>query len=256
MNTRPIHRWPRIRARKDGAQVVCGWYTVQWRFKALRRVTSILIHSVGTVLLLFSLMPMFGDFFGIVPEGTVWYLILNTMAHLRQWPLYELQDRFPEYAGSLRSLWLHPSAPFNAVYFLTGMVLYRYSWLLSAPSARILALTLPPLVKRRVTVRIDRGRVRFLHAGWPRRYTRNPGVRVQFSSEQKNQAAPPGFGKEPSYQALMRYGHHRVVLCGSMHARDAERLALGLSYARDLSDGINPDLSQSPGPMPAMPTGW
>lgn len=253
MSTSPIHRWPRVRARKNGVHIVRGWYTVQWRFMILRRTMYFCTRFASGLVMLFSVMPLMGAVFNLVPEGTYGFLFMTRLIELRQWPLIELHARFPELT---EQLWLSPFAPFNWAYLLVGFAMYHLSWLIAAPVTRAVSIAIPPLVKRRVTVRLDQERVRFLNKGMPWRFKRIPGVPLQFLCEQNPKPVHPFFGREPAFLTVMRYGHRKIIICGSMHLRDAERLALGLSYARDLCDGASHGFNEPEMPMPAMPTGW
>jgi hypothetical protein len=253
MTAQPIHRWPKLRARKNGAHEVRGWYTVQWRFMVLRRITHLGMRQASGLVILFSVMPLMGTVFNIVPEGTYWYFYMTKLIELRQRPLVELHARFPELADQM---WLHPHTPFNWAYLLVGFVMFHLSWQIAVPTARSISIVFPPLVKRRASVKIDQNRIRFIHLGFPRRFRRTPGVQVQFMCEQTQNPLRSNGVREPACQTVMRYGHRKIVICGSMHMRDAERLALGLSYARDLCDGSNHSFNEPTMPMPSMPMGW
>lgn len=234
MNNPLLHRWPKVRPNKNGTQIVKGWYTVQWRFAVLHRCSGVLIRILGLLLIFMAFLPLMSELFNLVPEGTIWFALVNELAQLRQWPLYKLQELAPDYS---QQLWLHPAAAFNWVYLLAGLVMYRMVFLFAGPLARLLGVLLPPLIKRPVKVRIDQQRVRFWRWGWPRRYHRQPGLPVQFFCEQSQNAPHPSIGREPTFLTIMRYGHRKIVIGSSMHHRDAQRLALGLSHARDETDG-------------------
>ncbi|MCA9303403.1 MAG: hypothetical protein KC996_04710 [Phycisphaerales bacterium] len=245
MTTRLTNRWPRIKSRKNGTRIVKGWYTVQWRYALVHKAAGIILRFIGGLVLLMAYSPLMGIVFGFIPEGTVWYLIASELAQLRQWPLVRLHEVFPEYT---EHLWLDPYRPLNWGYLLVGFIMYRMTGMLSGPLAHAIGLLLPPLIKRRIKVRINDRCVRFWLTGIPRRFVRQPGVVVQFLCEQEQNHLNQPPDKQPSFVTVMRYGHRRIVLAASMHQQDASRLARGLSHARDLADGVHAQPGQ--GGMP------
>lgn len=254
MTTRLTNRWPRIKSRKNGTRIVKGWYTVQWRYALVHKAAGFALRFVGGLVLLMAFFPLMGGVFNFIPVGTVWYLIANELAQLRQWPLVRLHEVFTEHT---EQLWLDPYRPLNWGYLLVGFIMYRMTGMLAQPLAHAIGLLLPPLIKRSVKVRINQQSVRFCLKGIPRRFVRQPGVVVQFLCEQEQNHLNQPPDKQPTFVAVMRYGHRRIVLAGSMHQRDASRLARGLSHARDLADGIHTQPGQ--GRMPhdfAMPIGF
>jgi|GEM_PF-3920613 len=229
-----IHRWPKVRSKKDGTQVVKGWYTEQWRYAVLHKLTRLGIGLFSFFLLVLAALPLLIAILDMIPEGTIWWGIMHELIWLRQAPAIATIEHLPWLAELLH---INPNAAYSWKLAVAGIIVYRLAGLFTNQVAKLLALLLPFTVKRPVKVRIDQGRVRFWRWGWPRRYRRHPGVPVQFLCEQSQKPPHPFFGRNPAFLTIMRYGHRKIVVGSSMHQRDAERLALGLSHARDEADG-------------------
>ena len=252
-----MHRWPRVRRHRNGARTISGWYTVQWRFALLRRATRWGVVLAGAALMVMAALPMFAEFGQRFDSGGMYWRVLRALAWFRRDVGQVMLDHVPEFAEWLG---VDPTLGYSWTLAVGGAAAWLLINPLTAGLSRLLALVAPCVVKGRVKVHISARDVRFRRWGWPQRYRRRPGVPVQFLVEQTNQYAhspqPPSFPRHrqhgppqtPRFRTVMRYGHRKILMRSSMHQRDAERLALGLSYARDQADGV----SVMPGLDPAM----
>ena len=234
--SKATHRWPRIKKRRDSLHVVSGWYAVQWRFAVLQKLCRIAIGLLGLLLLILAALPFFVRMADMFPEGGLYWDVLWRLVRLRQ----GAAAFTIEHLGWLANLlWINPSARYSWKLAVAGIIVYRLGHNLATPSARLLTLVVPVIVKRPVRVRIDSDYIRFRKLGFPFRFKREPGLQIQFLSEHQHPGRTLHPGQDHMCSVVMRYGHRKVVLCGSMHERDAERLSLGLSYARDQADGVD-----------------
>lgn len=237
---RVIGRWPRVRIDPQGSAVISCWCAVQWRHVLVMVLSRLTVGWAGLALILLGCFPAFARLH--VPRLRLDDGIVDSMGRARVAISAFAQGLSPDFAAALG---VGQILTYSWTLIVGGVVVVVLRRLLSPGLALALGLLIPPLIKGPLCIQLDSERVSIRRWLWKRTFVRSPAAPVQFF------AVPArGTGALKGQERLtlsMRFGYREIRLAGVMPARDAQRLAAGLNYARDQVDGglgfpMQPDL--------------